>query len=95
MRQIIAGITFKVLGSHKLQDIKDILVGLGLQAVRVRIGHAVSYLFLTRSIVKSRELFSMLEQCFLSIPVQSSDSFLHSMCLEHAKQLGTGANHTF
>lgn len=72
------GIAFKVLGSHKLQDIKDILVGLGLQTVRVRIGHAVSYLFLTRSIVKSRELFSMLEQCFLSTPVKSSDSFFHS-----------------
>lgn len=73
-----SGVAFKVLGSHKLQDIKDILVGLGLQALRVRIGHAVSYLFLTRSIVKSRELFSMLEQCFLSRPGQSYDSFLHS-----------------
>lgn len=73
-----SGIAFKVLGSHKLQDIKDILVGLGLQTLRVRIGHAVSYLFLTRSVVKSRELFNMLEQCFLSRPGQSSDSFLQS-----------------
>lgn len=87
-----SGIAFKVLGSHKLQDIKDILVGLGLQTLRVCIGQAVSYLFLTRSIVKTRELFNMLDQCFLSRPSQSSVSFLQSMCLEHAKQLGTGAN---
>eukprot|EP01018_Ginkgo_biloba_P036997 Gb_29205 [translate_table: standard] len=56
------GTVLNVLGSHMLQDIRNVTVGMGLQALRVHIGHSASYLFVTRSIAKSRELFSMLEK---------------------------------
>ncbi|GLJ13675.1 hypothetical protein SUGI_0217970 [Cryptomeria japonica] len=68
----------QVLGSHGLHDISNILVGVGLQALRVNVGCAASYLFLTRNIVKSRELLDMLGNCHLSTSVEISKFPLQS-----------------
>ncbi|KVI07838.1 uncharacterized protein LOC112512622 isoform X3 [Cynara cardunculus var. scolymus] len=43
------------------EDVKEVLVGLGLQAVRVYTTRGARYMFITRSIEKSRLLISVLE----------------------------------
>lgn len=53
---------FHVAACHKLQDVKKVTVGLGLQALRVDIGHSASYLFVTRNVNMSREILDMLRR---------------------------------
>ncbi|KAG6483204.1 uncharacterized protein LOC122017752 isoform X2 [Zingiber officinale] len=51
----------KVVGCHKLEDMREILVGLGLQALRIYLEGKISYLFLTRSSIKLENLLSLLQ----------------------------------
>ncbi|OMO95825.1 Leucine rich repeat 4 [Corchorus capsularis] len=50
-----------VLGSHRVADIREVLVGLGLHVVRVYVEGIVAYLFITRSIEKSTQLLHTLK----------------------------------
>ncbi|KAK6249817.1 hypothetical protein SCA6_003822 [Theobroma cacao] len=50
-----------LLGCHKVEDIREVLVGLGLQIVRAYIEGSVAYLFITRSIEKSTQLLQTLK----------------------------------
>ncbi|XP_022735930.1 uncharacterized protein LOC111289281 isoform X3 [Durio zibethinus] len=45
-----------LLGCHRVEDIREVLVGLSLQVVRLYVEGNVSYLFITRSIEKSTQL---------------------------------------
>lgn len=64
-----------VIASHRLQEVKKIMVGLGLQALRVDIGHAASYLFVTRDINVSREILDMLRRSENSGPAPDFESW--------------------
>ncbi|XP_059453244.1 uncharacterized protein LOC132183819 isoform X2 [Corylus avellana] len=56
-----SGSTVTLLGCHKVEDVRGVSVGVGLQVVRLYIDKDSAYLFLTRSIEKSRELLSTLK----------------------------------
>lgn len=58
-----SGSIISLLGCHKVEDVRDVSVGLGLQVVRVYIDRGSAYLFITRSIEKSRQLLSTLKVC--------------------------------
>ncbi|CAN0891428.1 Serine/threonine-protein kinase 11-interacting protein [Linum grandiflorum] len=60
---ICTGNTFTTLHSHKLEDVIEVTTGIGLQLVRVNIQREATYLFLTRSIAKLRQLFYTLDLC--------------------------------
>lgn len=51
------------MASHKLEEIREVVIGIGLQVLRVRIEMDVTYLFLTKSVEKSRELLTLLCDC--------------------------------
>lgn len=53
----------KVMGCHRLDDINAVVIGLGLQVLRVQMEKDVSYLFITRTIEISRELLCLLQVC--------------------------------
>ncbi|XP_057421363.1 uncharacterized protein LOC130715302 isoform X2 [Lotus japonicus] len=53
-----SGICLSVLSSHKMEEVCEVLVGIGLQLLRVNFESGETYLFVTRSIEKSRELLS-------------------------------------
>ncbi|CAI0380517.1 unnamed protein product [Linum tenue] len=55
------GNTFTLLRSHKIEDVSEVMIGIGLQIVRVSIQRQATYLFLTRSIEKLRQLFFTLD----------------------------------
>ncbi|XP_024020883.1 uncharacterized protein LOC21392153 isoform X1 [Morus notabilis] len=48
------------LACHRIEDVREVLVGMGLQVVRLSIERS-AYLFITRSIGKSRQLLCILE----------------------------------
>ncbi|XWS48235.1 hypothetical protein CRYUN_Cryun13aG0056900 [Craigia yunnanensis] len=50
-----------LLGCHRVEDIREVLVGLSLQVVRVYVEGSVAYLFITRSIEKSTQLLHTLK----------------------------------
>ncbi|XP_068471447.1 uncharacterized protein [Phaseolus vulgaris] len=50
------GTILNVLSSHKIEEVCEVLVGMGLQVLRVNFENGETYLFVTRSIEKSREL---------------------------------------
>nr|GEX98453.1 probable auxin efflux carrier component 1c [Tanacetum cinerariifolium] len=50
-----------LVGCIGTEDVKEVLVGLGLQAVRVYAKRGARYMFITRSVNKSRLLISILE----------------------------------
>ncbi|KAF5767543.1 putative leucine-rich repeat domain superfamily [Helianthus annuus] len=56
-----SGSSASLVGCLGTEDVKEVLVGLGLQAVRVYANRGARYMFITRSIEKSRLLISMLE----------------------------------
>ncbi|XP_050216428.1 uncharacterized protein LOC126667489 isoform X2 [Mercurialis annua] len=56
-----SGNILSLLGWHRVEDVKEIFIGLGLQAIRVYIEKGATYLFLTRSIEKSRHLLYLLQ----------------------------------
>ncbi|KAH7652875.1 L domain-like protein [Dioscorea alata] len=49
-----------VLGCYSLEDIREIVVGLALQALRIHMEGNINYLFLTRTIDKARDLLCLL-----------------------------------
>ncbi|XP_038724852.1 uncharacterized protein LOC120016242 isoform X2 [Tripterygium wilfordii] len=51
----------RLLGCHKIVDVRVALVGVGLQVVRVCIESSATYLFITRSMEKSRQLLCILQ----------------------------------
>ncbi|XP_010916192.1 uncharacterized protein [Elaeis guineensis] len=57
------GTISKVLGCHRQEDIRKVIVGLGLQAIRVRLQRNVTYVFLTRTPQISEDLFHLLQIC--------------------------------
>ncbi|TYJ07276.1 hypothetical protein E1A91_A12G294000v1 [Gossypium mustelinum] len=72
---LLVGVTFDgsesildLLGSHRVEDIREVLVGLSLQVVRVYVKGNVAYLFITRSIKKSSQLLYMLKASDSSTP---------------------------
>ncbi|KAF6140072.1 hypothetical protein GIB67_001813 [Kingdonia uniflora] len=58
-----SGSITEVMGSHMLEDIREVLVGLGLQVLSVHIEMGATYLFITRNIEKSRGLLCLLQVC--------------------------------
>ncbi|KAK4567476.1 hypothetical protein RGQ29_003314 [Quercus rubra] len=57
----VTGSIISLLGCHKVEDIREVSVGLGLQVVRVYIDRGSAYVFITRSIQKSSQLLSTLK----------------------------------
>ncbi|KAK3406093.1 hypothetical protein EUGRSUZ_K02277 [Eucalyptus grandis] len=55
-----SGTILSVLGCHIVEDIREVSIGMGFQIVRVRIDTGARYLFITRSIDKSRLLLETL-----------------------------------
>ncbi|XP_058195516.1 uncharacterized protein LOC131311901 isoform X3 [Rhododendron vialii] len=55
-----SGISLKLMGCHKIEDVREVLVGLGLQILRICMGMGGTYLFPTRSIHISRQLLCLL-----------------------------------
>ncbi|XP_058108254.1 uncharacterized protein LOC131251515 isoform X3 [Magnolia sinica] len=53
----------KVVECHRVEDIKEVVFGIGLQVLRVHIKGDASYLFITRTIEKSRRLLCLLQVC--------------------------------
>ncbi|XP_074563839.1 uncharacterized protein LOC141820428 [Curcuma longa] len=51
----------KTVGCHKLEDIREIWAGLGLQALRIYLEGKITYLFLSRSSIKLENLLSLLQ----------------------------------
>ncbi|XP_039014010.1 uncharacterized protein LOC120143856 isoform X1 [Hibiscus syriacus] len=60
--------TLDLLGSHRIEDIRAVLVGLSLQVVRVYVEGSLAYLFLTRSFEKSIQLLYTLKFSDISAP---------------------------
>ncbi|XP_057952170.1 uncharacterized protein LOC131146540 isoform X3 [Malania oleifera] len=63
-----SGIALKAMDCHKVEEVREVLIALGLQVVRVYIAGGATYLFITRGIEKSRELL-----CTLQVSDSSSD----------------------
>ncbi|XP_052181694.1 uncharacterized protein LOC127794555 isoform X2 [Diospyros lotus] len=55
-----SGITLSQMGCHRTEDVREVLIGLGLQMLRLCIEEGITYLFTTRSIDISRELLYIL-----------------------------------
>ncbi|XP_015882720.3 uncharacterized protein LOC107418533 isoform X1 [Ziziphus jujuba] len=55
------GTTLSLLGCHRVEDIREVFVGVGLQVVRVCIERSATYLFITRDVEKSRQLLCSLQ----------------------------------
>ncbi|MCO5586490.1 hypothetical protein L7F22_040430 [Adiantum nelumboides] len=70
-----SGSGVRVLASHSLQEVKKIMVGLGLQAIRVDIGHGASYLILARDIALSREILDMFRKVEINGPAPDFESW--------------------
>ncbi|KAM4114437.1 hypothetical protein ACJW30_04G068400 [Castanea mollissima] len=56
-----SGSIISLLGCHKVEDIREVSVGLGLQVVSVYVDRGSVYVFITRSIQKSSQLLSTLK----------------------------------
>ncbi|KAL1200744.1 Dynein regulatory complex subunit 3 [Cardamine amara subsp. amara] len=55
------GSTIRVLCSHKVKDLQDVSVGLGLQFVRLRFWEDAEYIFVTKCIEKATELLNVIQ----------------------------------
>ncbi|KAJ4974913.1 hypothetical protein NE237_008087 [Protea cynaroides] len=55
-----------VVGCHRLEDVKEVGVGIGQQVVSVHFEMDSPYIFITRSIEKSKQLLHLLQACDLS-----------------------------
>ncbi|CAA6664810.1 unnamed protein product [Spirodela intermedia] len=62
------GLISKVLGCYRREEIKEVVIGLELQALRVRIEGDVSHIFLARSAKKLERLLYLLHVCDTSGP---------------------------
>ncbi|KAJ6844935.1 uncharacterized protein M6B38_288235 [Iris pallida] len=64
----------KVLGYYRLEELREVVVGLGLQALRVLMEDDSSYLFLPRSVEKFQDLL-----CLLSVGDSTASSTVFSL----------------
>ncbi|PIA26640.1 hypothetical protein AQUCO_09100064v1 [Aquilegia coerulea] len=55
-----SGIISEVIGSHMLEEITRVDIGIALQVLRVHIEMDTTYLFITKSVKKTREILSLL-----------------------------------
>ncbi|CAJ2675894.1 unnamed protein product [Trifolium pratense] len=55
-----SGAVLSVFSCHKMEEVREVLVGMGLQLLRVNFEDGDTYLFVTRSIEMSRELLCTL-----------------------------------
>ncbi|GAV73423.1 LOW QUALITY PROTEIN: LRR_4 domain-containing protein, partial [Cephalotus follicularis] len=58
-----SGTSLSLLDCHRVEDVREVLVGVGLQVVRVNMERGATYLFITRNIEKSRQLLCILQVC--------------------------------
>ncbi|CAL0331124.1 unnamed protein product [Lupinus luteus] len=58
-----SGNLLSLLNCHKLEEVCEVLVGMGLQVLRVNFESGEAYLFVTKSIEKSRELLCTILMC--------------------------------
>ncbi|KAI3840045.1 hypothetical protein MKW92_031786, partial [Papaver armeniacum] len=58
----------RVIGRHRLDDLQEVVVSIGLQALRVHFGVDVAYLFITRDIEKSKRLLSLIQVSDSTLP---------------------------
>ncbi|CAL0312354.1 unnamed protein product [Lupinus luteus] len=56
-----SGSGLNLLNCHKLEEVSEVLVGMGLQVLRVKFERGEAYLFVTKSIEKSRELLCRIQ----------------------------------
>ncbi|KAI4351046.1 hypothetical protein L6164_005434 [Bauhinia variegata] len=56
-----SGTFLSLLSCHKVEEVCEVLVGVGLELARVRFDSGETYLFITRSIEKSRDLLQTLQ----------------------------------
>ncbi|KAI9101551.1 hypothetical protein K1719_023795 [Acacia pycnantha] len=85
-----SGIHLSLLSCHKAEEVCEVLVGVGLQVLRVNFKSGETYLFITRSIQKSRELLQILqvsdscgvnERCsIISLEQVQVESFDNQIC---------------
>ncbi|XP_062026504.1 uncharacterized protein LOC133742837 isoform X1 [Rosa rugosa] len=78
-----SGTILNLQGSHRVEDIRDVVVGVGLQVVRVYVEESATYLFKTRSIESSRQLLS-------TLTVIDSYSPIDKFCLRSLEQVQVG-----
>lgn len=74
------GISSSLMGCHRIEDVKLVLVGLGLQFLRVYIGNGRTYVLITRSVHKARRLLSLLH-CL------DSEMRKHNCCTKSLEQV--------
>ncbi|KAF8022584.1 hypothetical protein BT93_F0179 [Corymbia citriodora subsp. variegata] len=86
-----SGTILSVLGCHMVEDIREVSIGMGFQIVRVCIDTGARYLFITRSIDKSRLLLELLG-VFSVLDTKCSLKSLEPVQFElFGKQIGGGA----
>ncbi|KAL3818603.1 hypothetical protein ACJIZ3_004508 [Penstemon smallii] len=70
-----SGMSLEMVGFHRVANVREVIVGLGLQVVRVYFEGNASYLFVTRCLERSRDLLSVIglfdssglkDHCFLT-----------------------------
>ncbi|KAJ8445059.1 hypothetical protein Cgig2_022579 [Carnegiea gigantea] len=59
-----SGNDLSLLSSHKVEDVSEVFVGLGLQVVRIYIDEDATYILITKNVEKTRQLLCMMK--FLS-----------------------------
>ncbi|KAH6556601.1 hypothetical protein KP509_1Z168600 [Ceratopteris richardii] len=88
-----SGFNLHAVASHGLEEVRRIVVGLGLQALRVDIGHQASYLILARDIDVSREILEMLQKNDINGPSPDLESqYFHKLDMLSPHQLGAAAD---
>ncbi|RZC58059.1 hypothetical protein C5167_005362 [Papaver somniferum] len=63
-----SGIIARIIGRHRLDDLQEVVVSIGLQALRVHFRVDVAYLFITRDIEKSKRLLSLIQVSDSTLP---------------------------
>ncbi|KAK1262984.1 hypothetical protein QJS04_geneDACA011860 [Acorus gramineus] len=72
------GANLYVLGCHRLEDVKEVVVGLGLQALRVFVEKDATYMFITKTLERTRRVLSLLQIS----GSRSRSSYLRSIFVE-------------
>ncbi|KAK9115156.1 hypothetical protein Syun_021953 [Stephania yunnanensis] len=61
-----SGSSVKIIGSHSLEEINEVVFGLNLHVLRMHVGKDTTYLFITRNMEKSQQLIDLFGICGLS-----------------------------
>ncbi|KAK9105941.1 hypothetical protein Scep_022785 [Stephania cephalantha] len=61
-----SGSSVKIIGSHRLEEINEVVFGLNLHVLRMHVGKDTTYLFITRNMEKSQQLIDLFGICGLS-----------------------------